>query len=621
MAYLALSLLGFLLARLPGWAVGTLSHAIGALFYALSPFRRRVMAANLRCAYPDLDARRRRSIARRSSARLIELGMFSLALPFLSKRRIRKNFSLKNDWKDFANRAGGRLLLIPHQTLSEALVLAPFLDRTVLEKEVAVLYRPFRNRSIDRLVFRGRSRFGIKPLSRRSELLGAGHLLGRGGCVALLFDQYAGLSGTQSLFFGRTAIGSGLAETFAKRSGAAVFVAHVERTGPWRGKIILEPLSADEPITFAADRWLEEKLRQGEDDWLWAHNRWKRPKERLLSLEWRKDRIPELCRLRAMEELPKKTKILVRMPNWLGDNVMAIPTLRSLRKGRPDAHITVLCPRPYSDWLAQLSFVDSVTSLPDKNIDYFRMGKKFPDLRPDIHILFTNSLRGDWEALQLQSPIRVGFRVGHNRWRPFLTHLLPVSGGPGRHRAAIWHNSLEQIGLPPTLSREPIRRAEVPGHSIAIFPGASNCQSAKCWPPERWRALVKMFLEEFPERTVYLLGSAGDRPLAKKVGGGLPEGRLRNFTGRTTILELLALLDGCALALAVDTGAMHLANCYGIPTVALFGPTDPSETGPFFDGPKAILRPGGGPGFPMEKLSVGEVFSGAAELLNLSPKC
>jgi ADP-heptose:LPS heptosyltransferase/lauroyl/myristoyl acyltransferase len=579
------------------------------------------MAANLRCVCPNLTVRQRRSIARRSSTRLIELGMFALALPFLSKRRIRRSFSLAGDWEGFAKMNRARLLLIPHKTLSEALVLVPCLDGALRNVRVAVLYRPFRNRAIDRLMIKGRRRFGIEPLPRRSGLLTAGHLLKRGHCVALLFDQYAGPSGTQSLFCDRVAIGTDLTEIFAKHSSATVSIAHVERTGPWRGKIVLEPLSSREPVAPAADRWLENKLQEKNfrDDWLWAHSRWKRPLERLLNLQWRKDRLPELLRLRGRKSLPQKTEIIVRMPNYLGDNVMVLPVLRSLRLGRPDARIRLLCPRHYGDWLALFPFVDDVISLPKRGIRYFGAIHRLPSPQPDLHILFTNSVRSDLEALLLQAPVRIGFRVGAGRWRPPLTHLLSVDDDPLRHRTTIWHDALGQIGLPPTLSREPFHRAGSTGRSIAIFPGASDCRSGKCWPPDRWRALVKKFLAEFPERTIYLLGSSGDLSLAEKIGGGLAADRVRNFIGRTTLLDLLRLLGDCALALAVDTGAMHLANCYAVPTVALFGPTNPIATGPFFDGPKALLQPRGCPptgGLPMERLSVDAVFVAAVRLLS-----
>ncbi|MDR0339954.1 MAG: hypothetical protein LBH53_00070 [Puniceicoccales bacterium] len=615
MCYLALSVLGFLLSRLPGWTVAALSRVVGTLFYIFSPFRRTIMAANLRCACPNLTVSQRRAVARRSFARLIELGMFALALPFLSKRRIRRSFSLAGDWKNFAKMDRARLLLIPHQTLSEALVLAPFLDEAIRGEHVAVLYRPFRSKAIERLTVKGRGRFGVRPLSRRSGLLEASHLLKRGRCVALLFDQYAGTSGTQSLFCGRIAIGTALAEILAEYSSAVVSLAHVERTGPWRGKIVLEPLPAGEPVALAADRWLENKLQEKNfrDDWLWAHNRWKRPRDRLLNLQWRKDRLPELCRLRGLESLPKKTEILVRMPNWLGDNVMVLPILRSLRLGRPDARIRLLCPRPYADWLALLPFVDDAIALPERGIHYFRAIRQLPCPQPDFHILFANSNRGDLEAFFLQASVRVGFFCG--RRRPLLTHRLSTADASGQHRTEIWHSALEQIGLPPTLSREPIHRFESVGHSIAIFPGASNCRSQKCWPPERWRELAKRLLVKFPERTIYLLGSTGDQSLAEEIGAGLPADRICNFIGRTTVLELVRLLGNCALALAVDTGAMHLANCYNVPTIALFGPTNPIATGPLFDGPKIILQPPGCPstgGLPMEQLSVDKVFFAVA---------
>ena len=63
-----------------------------------------------------------------------------------------------------------------------------------------------------------------------------------------------------------------------------------------------------------------------------------------------------------------------------------------------------------------------------------------------------------------------------------------------------------------------------------------------------------------------------------------------NLAGRTPLRVLAALLRRAAVMVTVDSGPMHLAAALGTPLVALFGPTDPSRTGPYGTGPCRVLR-------------------------------
>jgi heptosyltransferase-2 len=626
MAHLAYSAAGRFLALLPHSILAILCHVLGSLFFLFAAGRRRVLLSNLRHGCPQLSGRQRLAVALRNCARLIEMGMFSLASPFLSEKRIRRQFSLRGDWGKIGRLDRPQLLLVPHQTLSEALCFLPLLSGAIDGSKIAVLYRPFRSRALDEFIFRSRSRFALKMLSRRGGLLAAGKMLRRGRCAAILFDQYAGPSGTQTLLCGRVAIGTTLGETLAKYSGAEISTARVERSSLWRGSLVLEPLvcDGDEGVCSAADRWLERHLGEKgpfRDDWLWLHNRWKRPAGNLLNLHWRKDRLAEICHRRHLSHIPKGTELCVRMANWLGDCVMALPVLRSLREGRPDARITLLCPPAYGEWLAALPFIDGVVPLPERGLPYFPLLRSAVPLRPDMQLLFTNSLRGDLEALLLQSPIRIGFRTNNFRPRLALTHYLSLPHGGQMHRTFLWHKSLEQIGLPHSLSLDPLeRRAPSDGTdcNIAFFFGASNNRRIKCWPVERWQELASALLEQLPRCRIQLFGSVRDRAFGEKIAAALPRDRITDLTGCTTLPRLVDLLKKCALAIAVDSGGMHLANCYGVPTVALFGPTDPAATGPIYAAPKIIVRAaesGNRGAMPMCQLPLGPVLAAAKELL------
>jgi heptosyltransferase-2 len=120
---------------------------------------------------------------------------------------------------------------------------------------------------------------------------------------------------------------------------------------------------------------------------------------------------------------------------------------------------------------------------------------------------------------------------------------------------------------------------------VAICPGAEY-GPAKRWPPENFLAVAKHFAAKHQARIV-LLGTPGDAPLAAELAHQLPGAEDR--AGKTTLAEFLVALASSRLVVCNDSGAMHAASILGVPTVAVFGSTEPQLTSPL--GPHtAILR-------------------------------
>jgi len=111
---------------------------------------------------------------------------------------------------------------------------------------------------------------------------------------------------------------------------------------------------------------------------------------------------------------------------------------------------------------------------------------------------------------------------------------------------------------------------------IGLCPGAEY-GPAKRWPLDRFRKVMDLLLP-FPIVWV-LLGTAQEKTLVSPLVEGFP-GTVENLIGQTSLEELLQTIQQLTLLLTNDTGSMHLAALFNIPTVALFGSTDPSLTGP-----------------------------------------
>ncbi len=101
----------------------------------------------------------------------------------------------------------------------------------------------------------------------------------------------------------------------------------------------------------------------------------------------------------------------------------------------------------------------------------------------------------------------------------------------------------------------------------------------KRWIPDRFANLADRLVDTLDAEVVFI-GGTSDADNIHSILTGV-KGKVYNFSGRTTILQLAALLKRADLMVTCDSGPMHLASAVGTPVVALFGPTDPVRTGPY----------------------------------------
>ena len=617
MLTLLFTVLGWTAARTPRRLLAWASVVLGGALLWLAPGRRRLVLSNLHHAFPEKPASWHRRTAFVSSRLLVETALLSIAAPFLTERQIRTIGHVGPSLEAWAADPHRRATLFGtvHLALWETQTWFKFLNRGPVP-EIGIIYRPLNNPQMDAFVRRTREHFGLRFLSRKKGFTEALGLLRSGNCAAVLFDQNAGRQGALTTFLGRVCSTTELPGLLAVHSGATVRTFHPRRTGFWRVTLESDPIESDGTaggITLALNRWLERHLCANDDQcasWLWMHDRWRNQDvpERRLRLEAKRNLLGEDVRERGLTVLPRRTRVWVRMPNWLGDVVMALPLLRTLRASRPDAEITLVASARFLPLLDAWNLADHLVPLPARGWGYWR---HFLSLRrefPDVWILLTNSARGDLEAALAGCPQRFGIkRPGHPR--PLLTHTFPLPEGfdeRTHHQIDLWEGFLRHFGMEGAVDRSPVKTGVTPGRDyspIGLIPGSENDPS-KRWPVSHWRSLI----EAFPKEEFLLLGTAGDRAVTDAVAAGYEPSRVQNMAGRTELTGFAQLLRECRLLVTNDTGGMHLANSLGVPLLALFGPTNPVRTGPVFSAPFQILQP---PGCPP---------TGGGSLADLSPQ-
>lgn len=295
-------------------------------------------------------------------------------------------------------------------------------------------------------------------------------------------------------------------------------------------------------------------------------------------------------------------RILIRCPNWIGDAVMATPTLSAIRGLFPRAELTVLAPPGISELLQGHPAIDHHLAL-RRRTDHagvygFWTAARILRLHAfDLAILLPNAFGAAWLAYLAGIPQRYGYRTDGRGI--FLTHPVTVPAKP-LHQVEYYLNLLIPLGnpLPPVrpmlcLAEQEQRWARgvftdlgigKDDFVLALNPG-SVYGNAKRWPPERFAEAADRLVEHMeaigaPSRTrghTVILGACGEEPVARRITERM-QTRAVMMTGRTSIRELMAILAQCDLLLTNDTGPMHVAAALDVPLVSLFGPTDPVAT-------------------------------------------
>ena len=561
-----------------GWALGTLA------FYVSGKYRRLVLR-NLGIAFAkEKSAGELRTLARKHFATLGANLLSSIKLPRLSREEIERVVTVEGiETMDASIAAGaGFTMVISHLGNWEMFAqLTPF----VFKCKVGTIYQALGNPHIDAEVRRDRARLGLSVFERKEGFTAASKFMREGGAVGMLVDQHAGDAGLWCPLFGRLASTSTLAATLALRTGAWLVPAAVYTDGVarWRcvirSRVIAREFTAN-AITKWTNKILEAQIREKPEDWFWVHNRWKLPNPKFLLATYKRGiAIPSDCRLQPF-------RILIRSTNWLGDAVMSIPAVRAIKRGRPDAHITILSPAKLADLWKQVAEVDEVIGV-DTGDSVFAVANK---IRRDFDaaILFPNSLRAALEAWLAAIPRRVGFPGHHRAW--LLNQIFhgkkkkkDARPEPPKHQVHHYLALAEFIGADIEGEAEPKsgkQKAESGKLIIGLCPGAEYGPT-KRWFPERFAEVVRTVSASRACEWV-LFGVEKDAPLGEEILRDFT-GPHRNLIGKTTLAGLIDELRACDLLLTNDTGTMHLAAFLGVPTVSLFGSTEPALTGPIGD--------------------------------------
>ena len=568
--------------RLPLSACFLLGQAVGALLWLILPGYRRLARENLTIAFGrEMSSRDIRRLTFRHFTTLGANVASAIKIPAMQPKDVDRIAEIVNLELISRNLAAGRPVVLAINHIGNWELYAQLVFR-VPGAKFGTVYQALHNALVDDLVNRDRRRLGVLTFDRKNGFQGPLALLREPGILGILVDQHAGNSGVWMPFFGKLCSTSPLAATLTLRTDAAVIPVAIMTSGFGKWRVVLSdeiPWDASQPerLTLDINKALEKQIRTSPADWFWVHNRWKIPLPNFLITKAKRGTYlppeePELARFR----------MVVRSPNWLGDAVMSVPTVRSFKLGRPDAWVAVVCPDKLAGFWRRVPDVDEVVAI-ESGESVFSVAAKIRG-RFDVAIVLPNSLRSALEVWLGGIRRRVGFR-GHSRsW--LLNQIIPKpKEQPGRplHDADVYWAIARRCGAEEMPATPPVWKRPAGECVIGICPGAEY-GPAKRWPAYKFQRMIKEVNERIDCQWV-VLGTAADAGVAREIAQGIPN--VNDLTGKTSLPELMDLLSVLSGLVTNDTGTMHLADFLGTPLVAVFGSTEPLLTGP--RGPRSLV--------------------------------
>jgi len=340
-------------------------------------------------------------------------------------------------------------------------------------------------------------------------------------------------------------------------------------------------------------------------------------------------------------------RILVVNVNWLGDVIFSTPVYRALKERFPDARISALAVPRVREVLESCPFVDEVIVYDEEGnhrgpLEKWQLIGALRKKRFDVAFLLHRSWTRALLVYLAGIPERVGFDTKARGC--FLTCRVALPPAD-IHRSDSYLSVIEGYGIPvadrccelkvdTNAVGEVNRMLSAQGITLEdrlVVVHVSGNWDLKRWPKENWATLIQLLITELRVKVV-LPGGESDRALIEEVAN-LSGAKPQILVGKTSLMQLIALMKEADLVVSADSGPLHAASAIGAVAIAIFGPTRPEVTGPRGRGEVRVLQKDVGcnekpcyhlacqDNVCMKAVTVDEVLSAAREILEKKVSC
>lgn len=274
-------------------------------------------------------------------------------------------------------------------------------------------------------------------------------------------------------------------------------------------------------------------------------------------------------------------KLLIELPTWLGDAVMATPAIEILIESFGEAEVTVIGSLISTEAIKNHPKIKKSFVLNKNYVDILRLSKKLENF--DYYFSFRNSLRSNLLSLLINSKHKYIFKEKKyfgihqvEKYARFVNNSLGLEGPIGKLKLSITNTTSKIKDSNKKLL-------------LGINPGSSY-GSAKRWYPEQFAKVAEKLSKDYD---IIIFGSKNEIDIANDIQNSLNDLGISNYlnlSGKTSIEELINHISKLDLFITGDSGAMHLAACFQVPTVSIFGPTRDTETSQWKNQKSVIVK-------------------------------
>jgi len=271
-------------------------------------------------------------------------------------------------------------------------------------------------------------------------------------------------------------------------------------------------------------------------------------------------------------------KILIELPTWIGDSVMVTPAIENIISHYKEFEITIIGPLSSIEVIKNHPKIFKSEILTKNYKDLYRIAKNLGQF--DTFFSFRSSFRSRIFKLLISSKNKYQFEKNKyqnchqvEKYNHFVNDSLGTNFIAGKLK--IYCNR-----------KKPLAKA-LP--IIGINPGSSY-GDAKRWYPKEFAEVCAKLAKNY---NILIFGGIKERDIAKDIEKILVDkgiSNYRNLTGKTSISELVYYISNLDLFVTGDSGPMHLAASFQVPTVAIFGPTRDGETSQWMNEKSIVVK-------------------------------
>ena len=270
-------------------------------------------------------------------------------------------------------------------------------------------------------------------------------------------------------------------------------------------------------------------------------------------------------------------KLLIEIPAWLGDAVMATPAIENIANYYNEPEIILIGSFVSVETLKNNPKVAETYILEKKYLNLYKLAKKLGQF--DVYFSFRSSFRAKLFKFLISSKNKYQFNKYKYRnlhqvekYNDFVNDSLNIDFPAGQLRI---HTKNSKINKSKKI--------------LGINPGASY-GSAKRWYPQKFAEVIEKLSKQFD---IIIFGSTNEKDFSKEIEKSLIAKGINNYqnlAGKTTITELINCISNLDLFITGDSGPMHLAASFQIPTIAIFGPTKDDETSQWMNNNSIVVK-------------------------------